>query len=1496
MATAKKSKPNSNPPASIQNFPIVGIGASAGGLDAFKRLLSSIPENSGMAYVLVQHLDPSHESILPEILQRVTKIPVFEITDDIHLAPDHIYIIPSNKILTSTDGVLQLTPRDKKILNLSVDIFFTSLADVHKEFAVGVVLSGTGSDGTLGLKAIKAHGGISIAQDEESAAYDGMPQSAILAGVVDFILAPEKIPERLLHINSTFRDAHIFKQEDEEVPKDDEAIFKQIISLLRQRSGVDFTFYKQPTIRRRIARRIAITKQSNLASYLKAFRTDRAEQDALFQDILIPVTSFFRDPKTFQFLENTIMPSLFKNKAKEEPLRIWIAGCSSGEEAYSLAITIHEYINAHKKEGLNIQLFASDISEKAIFTARKGIYSKAEVEKLSQERIKNYFIKKNDGYEINKIIRDMCVFAPHNFLKDPPFAKMDLISCRNVLIYMDSFLQKKALNTFHYALKENGVLMLGKSESTSNVSELFSPVDTHEKIYFRKPLPGRFMHISMESKEEALRIKSQTVSKTEATQTDFRKSAEDILLSKYTPASVVVNEQMDIVHFHGTITPFLEQPQGKPTFNLLKMANEGLAFELRNAIHKVKLREVAITKENISIIIKGKQFLVNIEIVPLTDTVDLHYLILFTKTAVPVVEEKKRATSRKVSDTLKQVEQLEKLLAHTREDMRSVTEDMEATNEELQSANEELQSSNEEMQSLNEEMETSKEELQSTNEELIIVNQELMDKQEQLNAARLYSDSIVSTIRHPLIVLDRSLRIKTANDAFYKEFKTTETETMGKLLYEIQHNQWDDNQMRALLENILPKKETIVDLELIIKFPFIGLRHILINARQIKNEKTAEHLILLAIDDITEKSLAEEHIKQSEEMFKSIFENSLAAVIVADDRGNYLSVNKAASELLEYSINELLQMNVGSLKMIEQPGAANRFEEYIRKGLETGEFVFITKNGTTKYAQYHATRIRADFNLSILMDITELKETEEKLKESEKRFRNILESAPDGIVVIDHNKIIQMVNVQTEKLFGFSREEMINKELRILIPDRFHKSHSEYENQFIAEPKPRSMGVGKELIGKRKDGSEFSIEVSLSPLYQGKNKETILATIRDITEQKRSSKDLKEAKDKAINAAEIAEKALSAKQQFLSNMSHEIRTPMNAIVGFTKVLMKTDLIEKQKEYLQAIKSSGETLIVLIDDILDLAKVDAGKMVFINSPFKMYHSIITILNLFETKIQEKNLELVKEYDSRIPEILLGDSIRLNQILINLVSNAVKFTSKGTISICVNLMYEDEEKVTLEIKVSDTGIGIPENKIESIFETFEQATHITSSLYGGTGLGLAIVKQLVEKQGGTITVKSKLNEGSTFGFTLNFEKTIAEVSLENGFGQYETKNYPVKVLVVEDVKLNQLLMRTLLDDFKFAWDIADNGQIAIEKLQTNAYDIILMDLQMPIMNGFEATAHIRNIMKLQIPIIALTADVTTMDSEKCKAEGMNDYISKPLNEKLLYNKILDLIKSK
>jgi PAS domain S-box-containing protein len=514
--------------------------------------------------------------------------------------------------------------------------------------------------------------------------------------------------------------------------------------------------------------------------------------------------------------------------------------------------------------------------------------------------------------------------------------------------------------------------------------------------------------------------------------------------------------------------------------------------------------------------------------------------------------------------------------------------------------------------------------------------------------------------------------------------------------------------------------------------------------------------------------------------------------------------------------------------------------------------------------------------------------------------RSLIEASLDPLVAISTEGKITDMNEATVGITGKTREELIGTNFFEYFTEP-SKAREVYEAVFdkgFVTDYPLTIRDHK-LTDVLFNGSVYKDE-------QGQVLGAVVIA-RDITEQKRIEKEFIEAKvfaelateiaeiakSKAESATRIAEDAVKAKQQFLSNMSHEIRTPMNAIIGFTKVVLKTDLNAKQKEYLTAIKMSGDALIVLINDILDLAKVDAGKMSFEETPFKMAMSISAMLHLFEQKIQEKNLSLIKEYDSRIPTVLMGDAVRLHQIILNLVSNAVKFTSVGAITVKVDLLSEEEDKVTIQFSVTDTGIGIPEDKVEKIFENFQQASSGTSRLYGGTGLGLAIVKQLVEAQGGKIQVESTVDKGSSFSFELSFLKTKSAAVDEPEMMEVDKRIKNIRVLVVEDMALNQLLMKTLLDDFGFERDIASNGKIAIDKMATEKYDIILMDLQMPEMNGFEATEYIRNQLHSSIPIIALTADVTTVDLAKCKAVGMNDYIAKPVDEKLLYSKIMNVV---
>jgi PAS domain S-box-containing protein len=640
-------------------------------------------------------------------------------------------------------------------------------------------------------------------------------------------------------------------------------------------------------------------------------------------------------------------------------------------------------------------------------------------------------------------------------------------------------------------------------------------------------------------------------------------------------------------------------------------------------------------------------------------------------------------------------------------------------------------------------------------------------------------------------------------------------------------------------------------------------------------------------------------IKITAQYARSLIEASLDPLVTISSDGKIMDVNEALIDVTGIKREQLIGTDF-SMYFTEPKKAQEGYKKVFKKGFVSDYPLTIKNiNGRLTHVLYNSSLYR-DAKGKVLGVFAAARDvTEQRLLSN--YSRSLLEASRDPLFVINDRGKITDLNNACAKITHVNRENLIGSNFvdYFTEPEKAKDGYKKLFEKGFVEDFPLTIKDGK-LTPALFNGA----------VYKDENGHVLGAMViaRVIIEQKRFENELTEARvfaelateiaevaqAKAESATRIAEDAVKAKQQFLSNMSHEIRTPMNAIIGFTKVLLKSDLTEKQKEYLDAIKISGDALIVLINDILDLAKVDAGKMTFEQTPFQMSISISAMLHLFETKIQEKNLILVKEYDDRIPKTIIGDPVRLHQIILNLVSNAVKFTNKGTITLSTQLMHEDADKVEIEFSVSDTGIGIPEAKIDKIFDNFQQATSGTSRIFGGTGLGLAIVKQLVEPQGGKIKVKSVLGEGSTFSFTLEFLKTKWDADVEPEILEMNEDGENIRVLVAEDIVLNQLLMKTLLDDFGFTRDIAENGLVAIEKMKNNTYDIILMDLQMPEMNGFEATDYIRNVLKSNIPIIALTADVTTVDLAKCVAVGMNDYVAKPLDEKLLYGKILSLVK--
>ncbi len=746
-------------------FPIVGIGASAGGLEAFTEMLQALPGNTGMGFVFVQHLDPKHVSLLTELLQRHTKMPVEDATEGVRVEPNHIYVIPRDKHMGVQHGVLTLSPRaESPIPQMPIDPFLRSLAADQKSKAIGVILSGNASDGALGMMAIKAAGGITFAQSSDTAKYDGMPRAAVSSGCIDFVLPPQGIAKELARLGQHPYIAPAPPKGLKEPTPAALASIGRILNLLRGATGVDFSYYKSNTIRRRILRRMALKQIENLERYVVRLRADPVELRALYDDILINVTEFFRDPEVFEILKKIVFPKIAPSSQTGGQIRIWVPGCASGEEVYSIAIVLLEYLGERSQE-VNVQIFGTDISENALEKARSGTYAPSIVQDISAERLRRFFTKVDSSYQISKRIREMCVFARQNVIKDPPFSKLDLISCRNVLIYLGPVLQKRVIPIFHYALKPNGYLLLGSSETIGVHSELFALEDKKAKIYKCRAATSR-PNIEFPLEEPGESPAPARPPASDWTEADLVREADRIVLGRYSPAAVVVDSGMNVLQFRGRMAPFLEPAAGMASLNLLKLAREGLSHELRNAFQRAGREGAPVRREGLRVRRNGGLAEFNLEVIPFkkNSSRDPRYLILFEEVRGPAPAGKEAKSKGRIkkgsTGPEREVQQLRQELVATKEYLQSVIEELESSNEELRSANEEIQSSNEELQSTNEELETAKEELQSTNEELNTVNEELQTRNAQLAQAGNDLLNLLGNVNIPIIMVGNDLRIR----------------------------------------------------------------------------------------------------------------------------------------------------------------------------------------------------------------------------------------------------------------------------------------------------------------------------------------------------------------------------------------------------------------------------------------------------------------------------------------------------------------------------------------------------------------------------------------------------------------------------------------------------------------------------------------------------------------------------------------------------------------
>ncbi len=831
-------------------FPVVGIGASAGGLDAYLQFFHDLGADTGMGFVVIQHLDPSKESLLAEILARSVRIPIVEAKDRMRVLPGRIHVIPPNTNMGIGNGRLSLFPRPlTQGPHLPVDFFFRSLAQDRKGQAIGVVLSGNGSDGTEGVRAIKAEGGITFAQDGRSAKYPGMPSSAAASGCVDFVLPPVGIAAELARIVSHPYVARKSESLVHDKTLESEEDVGRIFQSVKEATGVDFAQYKPSTTMRRILRRMALHKLDDMKSYAARLREHPGELDALSQDFLINVTSFFRDPGVFEALQTKVFPLLIENRAPSDAVRVWVPACSTGEEAYSVALCLLEAMES-RGVTLPFQIFATDIHETAMEVARAGIYPDGISQDVSPARLRRFFVKTERGYQITKAIRESCIFARQNLAKDPPFSRLDLISCRNALIYMKPPLQKKILSAFHYALKPGRFLVLGTSETVGEMTDLFGAVDRKCRIYGKKEVLARppvdfGLPWYGQDASTARRRAGEIAPSLEG----IEKEADGIVLSRYGPPGVVVNEELDIVQFRGDTASFLAPAPGTASLNLAKMARGGLLPDVRMAIRQARTKNCPVRKDGVVVAANGGRKEIDLQVTPikLPSLKDAHFLVLFEETP-PAAREAARKRTRKAEGLPKEREDyivhLENDLATTKEYLQTVSEEYEATNEELRSANEEIQSSNEELQSTNEELETAKEELQSTNEELITVNETLANRNADLGQANNDLVNLLGSVNIPLVMVGHDLRIRRFTSDAGKVLHLIPTD-IGRPINDVRPSiplRDLERKIREVLETLSVKEEEVTEPD--------GRCHLI----RIRPYRTEDHKIegaVIALFDVT---------------------------------------------------------------------------------------------------------------------------------------------------------------------------------------------------------------------------------------------------------------------------------------------------------------------------------------------------------------------------------------------------------------------------------------------------------------------------------------------------------------------------------------------------------------------------------------------------------------------------------------------------------------------
>jgi two-component system CheB/CheR fusion protein len=1487
-------------------FPVVGIGASAGGVEALEAFFDGTRADSGMAFIVVQHLSPEHQSLMAEILSRHTSMPVIQIRDGMPIAANHVYVIAPGFTLTLQQGHLHLgEPVEKRGHRRPVDDFLRALAEEQKERAIAVILSGTGTNGTAGAQAIKAAGGICIAQNPETAAFPGMPRSLIHAGYADQVLAPQDIPAVLQKYASH---PYVGPEQDaleaEEVLERDRAHLREVLAILRTRTRHDFSGYRKPTLLRRIQRRMTLSEVSAIADYASVLRESPAEVAALSNDLMINVTGFFRDPEAWEALRAAVIAPLVASQEEGQPIRAWVTACASGEEPYSLAMLIAEEARAQGRlDNLEVKIFATDTADKSLALARAGVYPGGIEGDLSPERLERFFDKDEYTYRIKKEIRDMVVFAPQDVLRDPPFSRVDLCTCRNLLIYLEPETQRRVISLLHFSLRDGGYMFLGNTETFSGSEHLFELLSKKWRIYRRTgSAQHRFAEVPSFA-SFAVRSPDDTVRMLEApTLAASRPSAtlmlQRALLERYGPPTVVVDRTDQIMYFHGATDAFLKHPAGEPTRDLLQLVRPSLRMAVRSALRTA-------TRENQSSQAQaemgeplGSSHTVEVTAEPvILGKSPEYFMVSFRIVSAPGAQSQAAGSEGAAhaglspqpveSPASEAVAEIRTL----RRELQNTIEAFEATSEELKASNEEATSINEELQSSNEELETGKEELQSVNEELTTVNSQLQTKIAQLEATTNDLANLLSSTDIAVVFLDSDFRVRRFTPAVSDLLELIESD-IGRRITDLAQKFTDDNLLadaRSVLQRLVPVEREVRS--------HSGRWYL----RRTLPYRTAENRIegvVITFVDVGARKRAEQEILAAQERVQAVLEQMPTAILISQaPSGRLMFANRRAEALFPNVAGRIPQQERDSpaLPAIQgrhEGGRAYRPEEWplarslARDEVITDEEIEVTNPaGETRILSVSASPVRDASGATVAVvgafsDITQRNTAASALRDAEERVRLFVEKATDfAIIFIDPDRKVVGWSTGASHMFGWKRDEIVGRPI---------------DNLFTAED--RSLGIPRSELQEatqngraaderwhiRKDGSRFwasSVLTSLGPSADGRV--GFVKFMRDSTEHKLTEDQLFAATVAAKTAQAEAVSANKSKDEFISTVSHELRTPLNTIRLWTRMLQADKLPESDRvEGVRMIERAAIAQQQLVDDLLDVSRIASGKLRLALRETRLAGSIQDAVEAVRPVSHNRGIHLQSQVSDDIG-IVRADPDRIQQVVWNLLSNAVKFTPSGG---RVEVIARRDQDV-VEIKVTDTGIGIRKEFLAHVFDRFRQAEAGAARSHGGLGLGLAIAKQLVEQHRGSIEANSE-GEGHGTTFTVRLPFRARSGSPEDSTAETRDPGEGLSgahILLVEDEAGARDTTRRLLQEYGARVVAVESAAAAHEAIAIQWPDVIVSDIGLPGVDGYQLLKSIRSRSAdgARVPALALTAFARSEDRQMALSAGFDEHLAKPVD---------------